>query len=225
MAKIRYVRITFAQQLQQQDIPKFRAAVIEKTNREASLFHNHKEDTSVIYRYPLIQYKTIFKNANIICLNMGTEDIHYLLKHEDLNLRIGRKEQGFPISSVDLHYHELSINKGLSQYQITNWLALNQKHHQRYRELADDKAAQKSLLESILIGNILAFAKGVDWQIEERVLVNITNIQNIKPMFFKRKQMPTFTLTFSCNVDLPNFIGLGKGTSIGFGVIKQDSQN
>jgi hypothetical protein len=57
MPKIRYLKVRFAQKIFPTDIPLFRAAVIEKTERVASLFHNHKDDQQVIYRYPLIQYK------------------------------------------------------------------------------------------------------------------------------------------------------------------------
>jgi hypothetical protein len=56
MSRTRYLHIIFSEQIQAYDMPKFRAAVIEKTKREFDLFHNHIDDNSFIYRYPLIRY-------------------------------------------------------------------------------------------------------------------------------------------------------------------------
>ena len=60
--KTSYLQLVFDTPLQSYEIPKFRAAVIEKTKRQSDLFHNHTEDAGVIYRYPLIQYKIKDKN-------------------------------------------------------------------------------------------------------------------------------------------------------------------
>jgi CRISPR/Cas system endoribonuclease Cas6 (RAMP superfamily) len=42
----------------------------------------------------------------------------------------------------------------------------------------------------------------------------------MKLLSFKGKEMPGFSLDFNSNVILPPYIGLGKGSSIGFGVVK-----
>ncbi|MBK7522793.1 MAG: hypothetical protein IPI53_01070 [Saprospiraceae bacterium] len=31
----------------------------------------------------------------------------------------------------------------------------------------------------------------------------------------------TFSLNFTCNLSIPNYVGLGKGVSVGFGIVKQ----
>ncbi|MBK9152083.1 MAG: hypothetical protein IPM26_14315 [Saprospiraceae bacterium] len=69
MTKTRYLHIIFSEPIQSYDIPKFRAAVIEKSKRESDLFHNHLDDQQYIYRYPLIQYKVTDKKASLVCLN------------------------------------------------------------------------------------------------------------------------------------------------------------
>jgi hypothetical protein len=47
----------------------------------------------------------------------------------------------------------------------------------------------------------------------------------MKLLSFKGKEMPGFSLDFNSNVILPPYIGLGKGSSIGFGVVKKISEN
>ncbi len=221
MPKVRYLKVRFAQCIFPYDIPKFRAAVIEKTERIASLFHNHKNDQEVIYRYPLIQYKVTHRKASIICLDAGTDDIHHLLQHRDMNLRIGDRTETFEVEDIDLHYHQVQTWDSTFDYSLLNWLALNKKHYERWMELEGDDAAQIDLLRSILLGNILAFAKGIDWYVEDRIQVEITRIKSIKPLTFKRRELLAFNLNFRTNVSLPDYVGLGKGSSVGFGVVKR----
>ncbi len=220
MPKLRYLKVRFAQPIFPYDIPKFRAAVIEKTERKAALFHNHKDDKQVFYRYPLIQYKVTQKKASIICLESGTDEIHHLLQHRDMQLRIGNETHIFEVEDVDLHYHQVQTWTSEFEYSLLNWLALNQKHLQRWQALEGDETAQIDLLQSILKGNILAFAKGIDWWIEDQVTLTITQIKQIKPLTFKRKDLLAFSINFKTNVSLPNYVGLGKGSSIGFGIVK-----
>ncbi|MFK7983946.1 MAG: CRISPR-associated endonuclease Cas6 [Saprospiraceae bacterium] len=220
MPKLRYLKVRFAQPIFPYDIPKFRAAVIEKTARKAELFHNHKDDKQVFYRYPLIQYKVTQKKASIICLESGTDEIHHLLQHRDMQLRIGNQTHSFEVEDVDLHYHQVQTWTSEFEYSLLNWLALNQKHLQRWQALEGNETAQIDLLQSILKGNILAFAKGIDWWIADQVTLTITQIKQIKPLTFKRKDLLAFSINFKTNVSLPNYVGLGKGSSIGFGIVK-----
>jgi len=86
MNKIRYLHIIFSEPIQSYDIPKFRAAVIEKTKRESTLFHNHIDDNAFIYRYPLIQYKVTDKKASMVCLaEMKTDRAKILSKMDNLD--------------------------------------------------------------------------------------------------------------------------------------------
>lgn len=219
MPKIRYLSVRFKNNIFPYEIPRFRAAVIEKTERVASLFHNHKNDTQVIYRYPLIQYKVTQRKASIICLEEGADDIHHLFKNKDLNMRVGNHADDYEIENIDLHYHQVQLWNTTFDYSLLNWLPLNQEHHRRFKELEHDEAEQLRLLTSILTGNILSFAKGINWRIEDKVVAEITKIKTIKPLPFKKRDVLAFSLNFRSNVSLPNFIGLGKGASVGFGVV------
>lgn len=220
MPKIRYLKLRFDQPIFPYDIPRFRAAVIEKTNRESGLFHNHDGDEGFSYRYPLIQYKVTQRKAGIICLNEGADDIHLLLQNRDMSLRVGQSVNDYHIEDIDLHYHNVQVWDHEFEYSLLNWMALNQEHYRRYRSLDGDETAQLDLLHGILRGNILAFAKGINWFVEERISVHITSIKEMKLLPFKGKDMPAFTLHFKTNVSLPDYIGLGKGVSVGFGVVR-----
>jgi hypothetical protein len=221
MPKIRYLRIRFSQPVFPYEIPRFRAAVIEKTNREAPLFHNHKAESGVIYRYPLIQYKVTHKKASIICVNEGTDEIHHLLRYRDMELRVGDVVNNYSVEDVDIQYFQVQTWQAGFDYSLLNWLALNQEHHKRFKELENDEKEQIKMLESILTGNILSFAKGIGWNVQERIQAKITKIREIKPLPFKGRDVLAFSVNFCSNVSFPDFVGLGKGASIGFGIVKR----
>jgi len=225
MPKVRYLRIKFDQLLSQREIPLFRAAVIEKTERVASLFHNHKPSVGVIYRYPLIQYKVTSRKATIVCLEAGTDDIHHLLQHRDLDLRIGNTYRKFHVEDIRLNYHQVQLWDQTFSYSIYSWLPLNQKHHEEWLDLAGQEEAKKKKLEAILKGNILSFAKGIDWYIEQELKVEIKTIREYRAIRFKKNEMLGVSLDFETNVSLPDGMGLGKGVSIGFGVVWRQFDN
>lgn len=220
MPKIRYLRIRFSENVFPKEIPLFRAAVIEKTKRESNLFHNHHDDRGFLYRYPLIQYKVTNKKASIICLNEGTEDIHHLLQNQNMDLRIGREIRSFEIEDINMHYHQVKTWDHLFHYSLLNWLPLNQKNHSTFKSLPTEKE-QVDMLNRILTGNLLSMAKGIEWFVEEKLIVEITRIKQIRELEFKRKKLMGFNVNFKTNVSLPDYVGIGKGSSVGYGVVKK----
>lgn len=220
MPKVRYLSIRFSNALFPGEIPWFRAAVIEKTERQSSLFHNHQPSNGFHYRYPLIQYKVMNRKAGIICLDQGTDDIHYLLQQRDLQLRIGRKEQSFEIEDVQLRYHQVQCWQGQFQYSLKDWQALNQENYNRYQAL-ESEVERFRFLEKMLLGNLLAFARAIQWDPNHGIELAITRFKGERWLPYKNRKVICFSLNFKTNVSLPDFIGLGKGVSVGFGSVMQ----
>jgi hypothetical protein len=77
------------------------------------------------------------------------------------------------------------------------------------------------MLERILIGNILSFAKGIEWKIDQPIKLNITHVALERLNKMKDIKVAVLDIRFNCNVALPDWIGLGKGVSKGFGIINQ----
>ncbi|MCB0596843.1 MAG: hypothetical protein H6557_33145 [Lewinellaceae bacterium] len=217
MPKIRYLKIRFANALFPYEVPCFRSAVIEATERQSSLFHNHKQE-GFHYRYPLIQYKVTDKKASIICLESGTDDIHYLLQQRSLSLRIGQHIHDFEIEDVQLRYHQVQSWQARFHYALLHWQALNQENYRRYSALQTE-VERLQFLEKMLLGNLLAFARSINWEPEHSIELSITRLKGEKWLPFKGRKVITFTLNFSANVSLPDYIGLGKGVSVGFGSV------
>ena len=75
------------------------------------------------------------------------------------------------------------------------------------------------MMEKILTGNILSFAKGLGIYLDFGVECLIQQISHSGIRKFKNVQMTAYDIEFRCNVELPDHIGLGKGVSHGFGML------
>lgn len=220
MSKTRYLQIIFSEPIQAYDIPKFRAAVIEKTKRESTLFHNHIDDNSFIYRYPLIQYKVTDKKASMICLAEATEDIHYLLKQRKFDFRIGKETLDYEIDDVRLKYERIQTWDTTFKYNILNWMALNQENHREYQNLGT-LIERMQFLEQLLEKHIRIFMDAMGSEETLPLKVHLQEIKGEKHIEYKNVFHLTFSLNFTTNLSIPNYIGIGKGVSVGFGIVKQ----
>lgn len=220
MTKIRYLKIRFSNHIEPWELPAFRGAVIEKTKRQSVLFHNHLEE-GFRYAYPLIQYKVDKKKACVICLNSGTDDIHYLLGLRDLDLKIGERSDVFKIEDIHIKYHLVQTWDTMFDFSIRNWNAFNEENYKSYRTLRESGQNVRPLLHRILTGNIISFAKGIEWDVEREIKIDILELLEEKWIPYKGINLLALSLTFRCNVSLPSWVGLGKGTSLGFGTVRR----
>jgi len=201
------------------NISAFRGAIIEKVGRENLLFNHHIDNNTLLYRYPLIQYKSIRRKPAILCLGDGVDEIHKLFNKSSWEIDLRGKKTNLVIDNLNLNNFRLNIWDKSFDYRLYNWFALNEKNYQRYNSLTSEMDRME-MLERILIGNILAFAKGMDWHVEQEIRVRIREIRNTKQLKYKNTHLMAFDVNFSSNVFLPNFIGLGKGASHGYGVVQ-----
>jgi len=178
------------------------------------LLHNH-DNQDLIYSYPLVQYKIIENNAIIYGLEEGFDAI----KEISTEIKELKLNNTYQVNEKILYEKEFQLEESekLYQYQfITPWIALNQKNYQKYRQLKDNKE-RKIFLNKILIGNILSMAKNFGIMVEKRLIVK--SHLNITDVTYKSVVLKGFTGEFQTNFKLPDYMGLGKGVSHGFGTI------
>lgn len=223
MPKIRLLKLRFNQPIEPHEIVLFRGAVGNLMKDDSVLFHQHGEQ-GLRYLYPLIQYKILSKKAAIICLEEGADAIFQLFSKGELKLRIGNREELFEVEDMSVRNHELQVWKEVFNYTIINWLALNEDNFEKYKGL-EDEFSQKEFLENILVGNILSLAKGLNYKVEQIIKVRINAIRRKHSLTLHEVKFVAFDLSFSTNISLPDRIGLGKGASTGYGVIRSYTNN
>ena len=219
ITKIPYLTILFGNRIKPYEIPAFRGAVISKVPKELVLFHNHLGE-GFRFSYPLIQYKTIRDKAAIICIGEGTQEISRFFENADLTLRLGETDAVFSVENVWAGQWILQTWQDTFLYSVRNWLPLNKTNYEKYGA-AEGVMDRIRILESVLTGNLLAMGKGLSHHFEKPVECTITDLSTMRQFTFKGVRLQGLDITFKTNVYLPDFIGLGKGASMGFGVVKQ----
>ena len=224
MKRLKVLKIVFDQEIPPPAISQFRGAIINKISKDFVLFHNHLGDSGFRYNYPLIQYKSINNKAAIICLDEGTEEIHEFLKLNNWHITIPQGEMKLSIDNLSANHFNIQVWDTMFHYKIFDWLGLNSENYLKYSGL-ESVVERTQFLERVLIGNLLSFAKGIGLSVEKKIELNIKEVSREKIIEYKNTKLQAFNLSFKTNFFIPNYIGLGKGASSGFGVVRDDRGN
>jgi Cas6b C-terminal domain/Cas6b N-terminal domain len=220
---LKYLRVEFDEQISAYEVPQFRGALIAKVGRENVLFHNHLDDKQYQYGYPLIQYKTVFQRPTLVCLQKGIDEMHHFFSQPEWTLQLHDKALQMKIAKLDMQEYTMNVWDKWFHYHIHNWLALDETSYHAYKQ-HDDEVSRIRTLESKLCGNIISFAKGIQWQLPEKDIrpLECRITSPIIPQILKVKgvSLMGFSLDFKTNAFLPPHIGLGKSSSRGYGVVR-----
>jgi len=199
-----------------EDATKLRGFFATKFN-EYVLLHQHIAD-KFVYKYPLIQYKMIDGTPLMFGINEGVEVLKKIYdKYDEIRLDDNRyiiNERGIIIKEQDF-----GVSEKIWKYQfVTPWFALNQDNYKKY--YLSDRDGQHILLRKILIGNLLSVSKGIGYEVVDEIKVDV----KVKPQKrnLKNTVMMGFTGTFIVNFDIPNYMGIGKSVSRGFGAVQKE---
>ncbi len=219
LSKIKILTIVFDAEIARHEIPAFRGAVIGSMEGEAHLlYHNHKGEDGYRYSYPLIQYKRIRKKAALVCLNEGADVIGQFLSEGAREYRIGDHMVTMTPAMLRPTQPIIQTWQGEFPYSIRRWLPLNTENYKRYQQ-AEGMAERITLLEGILKANILSMAKGLGIHVEHEIKAIITHLDEPRIVKNKGVSLMAFDAEFKSNFTLPDFAGLGKNASIGYGVV------
>jgi len=200
--------------LKTRDAHKLRGYFGDIFKEYSEILHNHYSDGSSRYKYPLVQYKVIDKIPVLTGFGEGAD----LLIKLFLDIKkIDIDGKTYEISSKNISNNIIKFDNfsQLHTYEFkTLWMALNQDNYSKYMVLKTNEE-KNYFLNKILTGNILSFYKGIDIFINEKVLITGKYIE--KQTQFKNKKMLAFKGEFVTNAIIPDYTGLGKSTSRGFG--------
>ena len=225
MPNIPVLIIRFKNELQRYEVPSFRGAIIKSTSKSSDnlLFHNHDGD-KLRYSYPLIQYKTIQHKAAIVCLKEGTEQIGNFFANNQSTISLSTRQLDLEIDKISTVNYNVQLWNDTFYYRINQWQALNAENYAKYQSL-EGVVAKCAFLEKILIGNILSFLKGVGIYLDDQLVCEITSISTPQLIAVKNIKVNCFDIEFKTNISLPDYIGIGKHSSLGFGILTHIKQN
>lgn len=175
------------------------------------LFHNHLGTYEFLYKSSKIQYKLIDGYFSIVGINEGADLLEDRKKFLKI-LQIGENFVKVVGQEYSVEESNLEINDEMREYIFTErWFALNSDNYEKYRkgELDLNKQLQNNIIEFFKMAGIWA-DKPI--KVEGDFQQNISQSKGVKII--------TFNGNFRTNVNLPEWIGLGKRKSIGYGTIK-----
>lgn len=203
--------------LRTRDAHKLRGYFGNLFKEKSGLLHNHMGNGEFRYDYPQVQYKVIDSTPMLVGIAEGAQLLTELfLKIREL--KIGDKI--YPIHQKNIEARQLEPGALIAPktYRFeTLWMGLNQKNHLLYKDA--NPLEREKLLERVLVGNCLSFFKAMDIFVEANLEARGSFSEKITK--FKNNKMVAFEGMFEINAELPDYIGLGKQVSRGFGTIRK----
>jgi uncharacterized protein YbaR (Trm112 family) len=184
------------------------------------LLHHHIRNPDnkggFIYIYPRVQYKIIDGIPVVLGVGEAVEVVQTISNIKYLDLK------GKRYVVINKEFIERSENFGISEYTIaykflTPWLALDEESFNRYKRR--NRGEKEKQLESIVVGNIISMSKGLEYVITDKITATV-NVREV-PTSLKGTPMLGFLGNFSVNFEIPDYWGIGKSVSRGFGTIKR----
>ncbi len=155
----------------------------------------------------------------VLGINEGAEILQKI--YVDVNsIKIGENEYEIKEKVIVLRTDKLMISTEPIPYTfLTPWLALNERNYEKYHKLGTWEK-RRAMLEKILVGNILSMSKGLGYTVSAPIEAHI---EKMKPVRNRLKGVPMlgFLGNFSVNFEIPDYWGIGKSVSRGFGTVKK----
>jgi len=184
---------------------------------EYTELHQHDAD-KFIYRYPVVQYKMIKDVPTVIGINEGAEVLKKIYD-EYQEIRLGANTYQIVERGIALKDEEFGISDRIRSYEFaTPWLALNQENYKRFYTLKG-KEERDEFVRKILIGNIISMSKSLGYEVPAQIKCD-ANLHFQKDRL-KDVSVMAFTGKFHANFQIPDYLGIGKSVSRGFGAVKQ----
>ena len=219
MSRVQYLVVRFTDVVMHpSEIPKLRGYFINKFP-DTHLFHNHLPDSGFVYKNPCIQYRIINSHPALIGINEGIDVMKRVFFEVD-TLKIGA-------NTIYIHEREISIvesdfgqSEEFHNYSFQSpWMALNQENYQEYLSL--NPVDQNRKLKTILKGNLKTLSKGFNYWIPEFDKIDIDGWFRPLEVNFHNQKMQCFKGEFTTNFIIPEYLGLGKQSARGFGVVQK----
>ncbi|MEO0247429.1 MAG: CRISPR-associated endonuclease Cas6 [candidate division WOR-3 bacterium] len=184
---------------------------------EDILLHHHMNNGKLLYRYPKVQYKHFHGKLMIIGIQDGIDSLVKLFQYLK-EIQIEKTCRKIVLKELERYEAPFGASHNLIAYEfITPWVALNEENYKKYIK-TDLPIKKKNLLEKILVGNVISLSKGVGYTVQERLHCNILSFSETN-VTLKSQKLVGFYAKFLINFYIPEFLGLGKSVSRGYGVV------
>jgi len=198
------------------EIPKLRGYFSIRFPENTEL-HNHLPGGKFSYKFPLVQYRIIDKHPALIGFGNGIEVLKKIFFELDEMIIDNRK---YTINEKEIYLNECDFGESekFINYKFHSpWMALKEENFRKYKTL--NQIEQQNFLKHLLRENLKTLSKGFDYAIPDIEAVKVEGFFRSRLVNFKNIRMLCFTGEFMVNFHIPDFLGLGKQSARGFGVV------
>jgi hypothetical protein len=181
-----------------------------------NILHHHREDGKNIYKYPRVQYKIIDGTPVILGIEEGVTAIKEIYEFL-VELKLGNTFYQIEEKRMIEKKQKFGYAESFQYYRILSpWVALNETNYRTYLQSSSKEKVR--LLHRIFAGNLLSISKSFDYIVIDQIKVKT----KLSPTTISFKGIPFtgFEGEFQTNFYLPEYFGLGKSVSRGFGTIR-----
>ncbi|HNX03152.1 MAG TPA: CRISPR-associated endonuclease Cas6 [Candidatus Cloacimonas sp.] len=216
---IRYLLVSWTDvNLEPRDIPKLRGFFVNQFPDD-HIFHNHLPNSGYNYNAPQIQYRIIDQHPALLAINEGINIIKKVFLEVD-KLEINGKTLVSNEREIALKEDDFGLTEDYFTYFFSSpWMALNQENYKDYNKMNTFQRNQK--LKTILKNNLKTLSKAFNYWIPEVEKLNVDGWFKPLEVNFHNQPMQCFTGDFTTNFLIPEFLGIGKQSARGFGVVRK----
>ena len=184
---------------------------------EFMYLHQHNHD-KFLYQYPLVQYKMINKKPYVVGIQEGGELLKYIFD-QFTEITLGNTVYSIVEKEIKIKTVSFGLSNELITYSfLTPWYGLNRFNYKKFYQLPSWEN-RHAFLEHTLIGNILSMSKSLKYQVLKKIECQL--FTHMIKTEAKNYQIIGFLGHFTTNFIIPEYLGLGKSVSRGFGTIQQ----
>jgi hypothetical protein len=185
----------------------------------AEYFELHRQEAgSFIHRYPVVQCKMIRNFPTVIGINEGAVFLKELAD-KSREILLGPETYRVAEHDISIKDEEFGISETSHSYEFaTPWLALTQENYKRFYKLTG-KPARDEFVQKIFVDTLLSLSKSLGYEVPAPIICD-TNFHFQKDQLNGASVM-TFTGKFQVNFQIPEYLGIGKSVSQGYGAVRK----
>lgn len=183
----------------------------------------HRDDAAgFIHRYPVLQCKQIKSDLVVTGISQGAGCLCQLTRDQ---ITLGAGENNCRITSRDpeIRAAPFGIADTFSTYEfLTPWLALNQQHAKKFYDLSG-KPERDAFMHKLLTAQLAILAKSLEYEFTAPISCEAK--VRFRRDRIGRENVMVFLGKFRTNLHMPDYLGIGRSVSLGYGTIKGIPEN
>lgn len=233
MRRLSLLRLTFETEINPWEVPAFQAAVADHLGgNPEGLFDppgwqsSSGERPSPPFAYPMAQFKMRCNHGRyqplLLCLGAKVgQALEIFRNRKNAKVVVNGRPYSLAIAEAKAYHFEYRAGEQPYAYNLFKYQALNSINYEIYRQLKEEDE-KKHFVKKLLVNHLLAFARGVGWELDFQLTVQNLHLMTEKPVSCGPIDYHCFDLSFRCPLLLPEYIGLGSAVAKGFGVVRLD---